>query len=190
MKTTQLPSCRFGLMLGSLLFISGCSTTAQQDEHRYAAVNSTDQHASSMECPPDRQTPQAPQSYYLKENPLPATAAHIGQGKWLYEKGAEPVACANCHGLKGDGQGPIGKHLYPPATDFTCKELMDAIPDGQLFWIIENGSGMFEIPVGHGRESIKRPGRRPRYTAMRGHQTYLNEEQTWQLIHYLRTFAK
>ncbi|WP_420812590.1 c-type cytochrome [Nitrosococcus wardiae] len=64
------------------------------------------------------------------------------KGKQLYLTDAEPVACANCHGVHGDGQGPIGKYLQPPPTNFTCAELMDALPNGQLFWVIKSGSGL------------------------------------------------
>ncbi len=37
-----------------------------------------------------------------------------GKGKALYEK-----LCVACHGSEGKGDGPAGKVLVPPATDFT-----------------------------------------------------------------------
>lgn len=37
-----------------------------------------------------------------------------GKGKALYEK-----LCVACHGMEGKGDGPMGKALVPPATDFT-----------------------------------------------------------------------
>lgn len=160
------------------------------EESTHPSSLTADAHPSIGKCPPARETPQAPQSHYLKQNPLAATPDNIERGKQLYESNATPVSCANCHGLNGDGQGPIGKHLQPPPTDFTCKALMDTLPDGQLFWVVENGSGLFEFLPDHSRETLKRPGRRPRYTAMRGHKNELTETQIWQLVLYIRNFSK
>jgi cytochrome c553 len=173
---------RLHLTLAAMILVAGCTAPPPSG-------NSVDL-AIAAECPPKRETPQAPQSYYFRQSPLAATPENIEKGKRLYVSDARPVSCANCHGIQGDGQGPIGKHLQPPPTPFTCKALMDTLPDGQLFWVIENGSGLFELAPGHSREAIKRPGRRPRYTAMRGHKNELTEEQIWQLVLYLRTFSK
>ena len=45
----------------------------------------------------------------------------------------------------------------------------DSVPDGQLFWIIKNGS----------------PG-----TGMPSFKNHLNDTQVWQLIHYVRKLAQ
>jgi len=58
--------------------------------------------------------------------------------------------------------------LVPPPRNFTCGSMMKDISDGQLFWIIKNGSpgtGMMPF-VG------------------------LPDEQVWQMIHYVRSLAK
>lgn len=176
--------------LTALMLIAGCTRTMMEEESAHSSSGTAENHPNLWRCPPTRETPQAPQSYYLKPNPLARTPGNIEKGKRLYESDAVPVSCANCHGLYGDGQGPIGKHLQPPPTDFTCKALMESLPDGQLFWIVENGSGLYELTPGHSRETLKRPGRRPRYTAMRGHKNELTEKQIWQLVLYIRTFSK
>ncbi|MCD2453692.1 c-type cytochrome [Methylicorpusculum oleiharenae] len=167
--------------LAALLLFAGCSTPPP---------SSSDELALKADCSSIRQTPQAPQTYYLRQNPLEMTPENIENGKQLYRREAKPVPCMNCHGVNGDGRGPIGKHLQPSPTDFTCKALMDNLPDGQLFWVIENGSGLFELEHEQSKAKIKRPGRRPRYTAMRGHKNELTEEQIWEVILYLRTFSK
>ncbi|NIS85156.1 MAG: hypothetical protein GWN88_08570 [Nitrospinaceae bacterium] len=46
---------------------------------------------------------------------------------------------------------------------------MKTIPDGQMFWIIRNGS---------------------RGTAMPAHESTLSEKETWQLILFVRQFAE
>jgi len=45
---------------------------------------------------------------------------------------------------------------------------MDSLPDGQLFWIIQNGSPGTAMPAFKG----------------------LADEQIWQLIHYIRHFSE
>jgi len=119
-------------------------------------------------CPQPRKTPRAPAAFLGMTNPLPASAEHVQAGKKLYLETAKPLACMNCHGTKGDGNGPAGMGLVPPPRNFTCGELMKDIPDGQLFWIIKNGSpGTGMMPF-----------------------SGLSDEEVWQLIHYLRSLAK
>jgi len=110
----------------------------------------------------------APDEFLAKTNMLPASARAIQAGKTLYLKTAQPVACVMCHGEQGDGKGIMGAALVPPPRNFTCGSMMKDIPDGQLFWIIKNGSpgtGMMPFPG-------------------------LPDEQVWQLIHYVRSLAK
>ena len=52
--------------------------------------------------------------------------------------------------------------------NFTCVFTMDDLPDGQLFWVIKNGSPGTDMPSFN----------------------YLEDEQVWQLILYLRSFSK
>jgi mono/diheme cytochrome c family protein len=119
-------------------------------------------------CPQPRKTAKAPQEFLLKTNPLPATADSVNAGKALFQQSAQPVACAMCHGNKGDGQGFMGAALVPPPRNFTCETMMKDIPDGQLFWIIKNGS------PGTGMMSF----------------AGLPDEQVWQLIHYIRSLGR
>ncbi|MGH7833100.1 MAG: hypothetical protein ACREQK_05615 [Candidatus Binatia bacterium] len=46
---------------------------------------------------------------------------------------------------------------------------MRRITDGQMHWVIENGSGELHLPARQGAQEIERPGRRTRFTAMRSH---------------------
>jgi mono/diheme cytochrome c family protein len=118
-------------------------------------------------CIQPRKTAKAPDDYLSKTNPLPASAGTINAGKTLFLKTAQPVACAMCHGEQGDGKGFMGAALVPPPRNFTCGAMMKNLPDGQLFWIIKNGS------PGTGMMSF----------------AGMPDEQVWQLIHYIRTLA-
>lgn len=119
-------------------------------------------------CIQPRKTAKAPDDFLSKTNPLAASADTINAGKTLFLKTAQPVACAMCHGEQGNGKGFMGAALVPPPRNFTCGSMMKDIPDGQLFWIIKNGS------PGTGMMS---------FAAM-------PDEQVWQLIHFIRTLAR
>ena len=103
-----------------------------------------------------------------KKNPKLDSTENIAAGKQLYYKDAKPTACSLCHGIRGNGNGRLAKGLNPPPRNFTCAVLMDTISDGQLFWIIKNGS---------------------RGTAMPVHKETLSDKQIWQLIRFVRKFA-
>lgn len=119
-------------------------------------------------CMQSRKTAKAPDEFLVKTNPLPASAGAIAAGKTLFLKTAQPVACILCHGEQGDGKGPMGTALVPPPRNFTCGPMMKDIPDGQLFWIIKNGSpGTGMMPF-----------------------SGLPDEQVWQLVQYIRSLAK
>ena len=119
-------------------------------------------------CPQPRKTAKAPADFLSKTNPFPNSDATIQAGKTLFLQTAQPVACAMCHGDKGNGQGFMGAGLIPPPRNFTCGSMMKDIPDGQLFWIIKNGS------PGTGMMSF----------------AGLPDEQVWELIHYVRSLGQ
>jgi mono/diheme cytochrome c family protein len=118
-------------------------------------------------CPQMRGTIPAPEPFAGMTNPLPATNENISAGKLLFHEDARPIQCEICHGFKGNGFGAIFQRMTPYPRDFTCYQTMKDVSDGQLFWIIKNGS--------HG-------------TRMKAFEN-LEERKVWQLVHYLRHFA-
>jgi len=133
-----------------------------------ASINPTNLIVASGICPQLRKTKKAPSRYVLKPNPLYATEKNIGRGKLLYQKEAKPTACKMCHGIRGNGNGLLARGLEPAPRNFTCADTMRSLSDGQLFWIIKNGS---------------------KGTAMPAHKFTLSDEDIWQIIHYLKRFA-
>ncbi len=119
-------------------------------------------------CPQPRATVAAPTDLLALVNPLEPTAEHLEAGRKLYHESAVPMACQFCHGAKGDGLGPLAGGFDPPPRSFSCAETMDPLSDGQLFWIVRNGS----------------PG-----TGMMGFRG-LTDEETWQVLLYVRSFAR
>lgn len=91
----------------------------------------------------------------------------IAEGKVLYEgKGA----CVSCHGESGLGDGPVGRQLNPGPRNFTNCRFHARRRDGELFWILKNGSpgtGMVPmIPV------------------------TITEEEAWKILAYERSFCR
>ena len=116
-------------------------------------------------CPQPRATAKAPESLYSITNPLENSPENVEKGRLLFQLDAQP-SCTMCHG-SGDGLGMMAGDMTPPPRNFTCVETMEKIPDGQLFWIIKNGS----------------PG-----TGMPPFES-LADRQIWQLIHFIRQFS-
>ena len=119
------------------------------------------------DCIQKRKTPQAPSKISKQANPLKATPENISAGENLYKKGAKPLACVQCHGVNGKGDGSFAKGMTPKPRDFSCQAMMKDIPDGQLFWIIKNGS---------------------KGTGMMAFKT-LEDNQIWQVVTYIRQFS-
>jgi mono/diheme cytochrome c family protein len=119
-------------------------------------------------CPQPRSTQTAPSEFLAMVNPLPASAAQVQAGRKLFMETAKPLACMNCHGTRGDGAGALGAGLIPPPRNFTCGQTMKEIPDGQLFWIIKNGS----------------PG-----TGMMAF-AGMPDDEVWQVIGYIQSLAR
>lgn len=103
------------------------------------------------------------------DNPLPRTPAAIEKGRRLFhEKGF----CVSCHGIEGRGITDVDPKLLKGAlpTDFTNRDWQAARTDGEILWILQHGSP--ETAMASFVPSV------------------LNEEEAWQLIHYLRSLAR
>ena len=120
----------------------------------------------NAECPQPRSTQKAPEDIYNKTNPLSSTPENIEKGRLLFTLDAQPT-CTVCHG-SGNGLGMMSGGMNPPPRNFMCKETMESIPDGQLFWIIQNGSPGTSMPAF----------------------SDLNDEQVWRIILYLRQLSQ
>lgn len=120
----------------------------------------------AADCPQPRFTGKAPGELYNRDNPLEASRANLKAGDKLYHRLSDP-SCEVCHGKKGEGNGQLAQQFDPRPRNFACTETVDGIPDGQLHWIIKNGS----------------PG-----TAMPPFD-YLSDEEIWQLVLYLRKLS-
>lgn len=95
------------------------------------------------------------------QNPVPATPAALADGSRIYQQ-----HCQSCHGAKGDGKGQKAPELSTAPGDFTDATKMSGLKDGELYWEITKG-------------------RHP----MPAFEKKLTEEQRWEAVDYIRTFA-
>ncbi len=100
------------------------------------------------------------------QNPYPGTPERLEQGKKLFHgKGF----CVTCHGKEGKGLGKIPGLRGKLPRDFTDKAWQAARTDGELFWILKNGSPGTDmasfIPL------------------------VLTEEEAWRVLLYVRAFG-
>ena len=102
----------------------------------------------------------APASSKALKNPVSGKSS-INSGKSIYK-----TRCTVCHGDKGEGDGPAGKALTPPAANHTVAAVQNQT-DGEIFWKISEGRG-----------------------AMVGWKLILSEEERWDLVNYIRTLKK
>ena len=104
------------------------------------------------------------------KNPLPATEDTIEKGKKLFQGKA---FCVTCHGKDGKGLGgdiEPGTLKGPLPRDFTDQDWQATRTDGELFWILQNGS---------------------KGTAMAKFiPLVLTEEEAWQVLLYVRSFSQ
>jgi mono/diheme cytochrome c family protein len=104
----------------------------------------------------------APAAAKNLQNPVPPTDASMAMGMMIYAN-----RCQSCHGERGDGKGQRADRLSVAPSDFTDTHAIGLMTDGELFWKISHG-------------------RRP----MPAFQKKLTEQERWQLVEYIRTFAK
>ncbi len=124
--------------------------------------------AGSGICPQTRGAPQAPDKIAKLKNPFESNADNFIKGESLYQWTAEPNPCKTCHGPTGNGLGTMAQGLAAMPRNFTCSETMKDVSDGQMFWIIKNGSPATGMPA----------------------YKFLTDDEIWKLTLYIRHFDK
>ena len=100
-------------------------------------------------------------------NPLTATEDNIEKGKVIF---LGKAFCATCHGRDGRGLGDIEGLRGKLPRNFTDQSWQAVRTDGELFWILKNGSPGTDmasfIPL------------------------VLTEEEAWQVLLFVRSLGK
>ncbi len=95
------------------------------------------------------------------KNPVPRSVATLAAAKAIFND-----QCVSCHGETGKGDGPDAMMYDPQPADLSDAHMMSEMTDGEIFYKITEG-------------------RKP----MPSFKTKFTDEQRWQLVHYVRTFA-
>jgi mono/diheme cytochrome c family protein len=90
----------------------------------------------------------------------------LARGKELFE-----TQCAICHGQNGDGNGPLGKTMYPPASDLRQARTQTK-SDGQLYWLTAHGINLTGMPAWG--EKYGGPN---------------SDDEIWSMVAYMRSLA-
>ena len=101
------------------------------------------------------------------KNPLPSTPKNIETGKALFHGKAY---CVTCHGKDGKGYDHIPGLVGKLPRNFTDKSWQAVRTDGELMWILKNGSSGTAM-VSFVPET-------------------LTEKEAWQIILYVRSFGE
>ncbi|MGA9725577.1 MAG: c-type cytochrome, partial [Candidatus Binatus sp.] len=82
-----------------------------------------------------------PRTERQRMDPLVPSAENLQAGRAEFL-----LHCSNCHGVDGSARTPIGGHLYPRVPDLRAAPTQ-ALSDGELHYIIENGVPLTGMPA-------------------------------------------
>jgi mono/diheme cytochrome c family protein len=102
-----------------------------------------------------------PEEAKQMKNPLPPSGAALHAAFDLYMEN-----CAQCHGRAGKGDGPEASTYDPLPADLSNRKFNSGLTDGEIFFQISEG-------------------RKP----MPAFKRRMTEEQRWQLVLLVRSFA-
>ncbi len=149
----------FGVIL--LVISSGCTTEVAHD---HVHVDVDDRYGTEAFREAEIKTSLGghgiPGHAWKIENPVENTRTAL-------ERGAESYAthCARCHGKDGTGGGLINNLVMDPMPADLTDFHVQAYADGEIFWVISEGSPGTDMPVYKGT---------------------LGESEMWSLVHYIK----
>jgi len=148
-------------ILAMLVFILAAATYRAQEKQSAGEKKSTETATQTAQTPPGLHSFNITPEDAARKNPLRFSEITVERGKKLFQ-----TQCAMCHGEKGDGKGELVEDLKIQPPDFTKAETLEKRTDGELFSIIETGSGVM-------------PGQRQR----------MRDLHKWEMINYLRSLG-
>lgn len=126
----------------------------------FAAVLQTQQAPTNPKTAPPAEY-KIPPEEAQKANPVKPGPEGTAKARKFYG-----MDCALCHGAHGDGKGDVGVDMKN-MPDFAKPDALKDRTDGELFYVIRKGKG--EMPPEDNRAK---------------------DDDVWNLVHYVRAFAK
>ncbi|HVB28829.1 MAG TPA: cytochrome c [Terriglobia bacterium] len=149
-----LVMCLFLLMPG----MAGAQEKQPQQGNPSTQTATTPSTAEATETTAPHQVVITPEEK-ARKNPVKFTQDSVDKGKKLFM-----TQCAMCHGNTGDGKGDLATVMHVSPPDFTKPDTLAKRTDGEMFAIIDKGSG-----------------------SMPGEAKRLKENQTWDLVNFLHS---
>jgi mono/diheme cytochrome c family protein len=106
--------------------------------------------------------PPIPAEAVKQPNPVKSSAESLARAKKWWG-----LDCSMCHGNNGDGKGDTASDMKLKMSDFTDPATLKDRTDGELFYIIKNGSQ--DMPPEGTRVKV---------------------QENWDLVNYVRSLAK
>lgn len=132
-----------------------------QDMHGHGKEDAHHQHDSWVD---------PPKAYAGKISKFWADADAIKRGEEIYQK-----QCMSCHGVDGQGTGPLAQVLTHPPADLTNNfHTSPGNGDAYLYWRVSEGGQV---------EPFKSQGSR-----MPAFKDVLSERERWDVLSYIHTF--
>jgi mono/diheme cytochrome c family protein len=105
---------------------------------------------------------ETPQSSTDRKNPVKPTPENLADAKKFFG-----YDCAMCHGTGGDGKGDLAGSMGLKMNDWRDSSVLAGMSDGEIFDVIVKGKGK-----------------------MTGEGDRASNEKVWELVNYVRSFAK
>jgi mono/diheme cytochrome c family protein len=119
-------------------------------------------HLNSPQQDQKEASQEATQSSTDRKNPIKPTPENLADAKKFFG-----YDCAMCHGAAGDGKGDLAASMGLKMSDWRDSSVITAMSDGEIFDVIVKGKGK-----------------------MTGEGDRASNEKVWELVNYLRSFAK
>jgi mono/diheme cytochrome c family protein len=108
-----------------------------------------------------------PEKYQGKNNPYWSDLDAVVSGSKIYKD-----MCAKCHGVSGNGDGPLAKTMSKKPFSFMDSSHMSQMNDGYLYWrTVEGGTHP------------------PFKSKMPAYKDKLTEKEVWQVLSYAHAFS-
>jgi len=153
---------RHGLVCLGVVLLTGfsISTTQQQEKQEKSKENAAAPAAPTAVAATTDAA--KPAAAAERKNPVKATPEGIAAVKKIFG-----YDCAMCHGPAGDGKGDVAASMNLTMKDWREAGLLAGISDGDMYDLIVKGKGKM---IGEGDR--------------------LPPEKAWNMVHYVRSFAK
>lgn len=154
---------RHGLVgLGVVVITAGFGISSARSIVRFRGQEPEKAKESATAAPAAATAAAKPASAVERKNPVKATPEGIAAVKKIFG-----YDCAMCHGPAGDGKGDVAASMNLTMKDWHDPAVLGAMSDGDMFDIIVKGKDKM---IGEGDR--------------------LPPEKAWNMVHYVRSFAK